>query len=225
MDEEKVELITTDDGSNSLVRKDLNETYHSLKGARGESQYVFINQGLNYVLGKKNQGMVNILEIGMGTGLNILLSALVMNNHESIKARIQTLEPFPISEKIWQRLNFGGPREEQDLINSIHQGSWSKEFPLTPNCSLLKKNCTIEEFESEVKFDLIYYDAFAPSKQPEIWSKTNLQKCFDHLIPAGVLVTYCAQGQFKRNLKEIGFKLEVLPGALGKKEMVRAIKP
>lgn len=216
-----MKVIQTEDGSHSLYRADINETYHSFHGARGESLHVFIAHGLKTL----PHPTLRIFEVGMGTGLNVFLSALFATGYQR-SVEMVTIEPIPVKKEIYTQLNFGQTDSESKLLNSIHEGPWEDSYLLQPNFSLLKKNCTLEAFQWEEKgFDIIYFDAFAPSKQPEVWSMDNLQKCFDLLNPLGILTTYCAQGQFKRNLKTIGFEVESLPGAMGKKEMVRAFKP
>ena len=89
---------------------------------------------------------------------------------------------------------------------------------------LTKHLCLLQEFNSQQKFDVIYFDAFSPSEQPELWTEQMFKKMYDLLNENGVLVTYCAQGQMKRNMKQVGFKVQSLPGALGKREMTRGFK-
>lgn len=217
-----IKIITTEDGSHSLFDEELNETYHSTRGARSESMHVFIREGLEYWLGQ-SQKEVRILEIGLGTGLNAFLTAKVAAESD-LKIHFVSLEPFPIGKDIYEKLNYHETEEEKDLMMSIHESEWEKDVAISQNFTLHKTTQKLEDFISNKPFDLIYFDAFAPSKQPEVWSLGNLNKCYSLLDTGGLLTTYCAQGQFKRNLVEAGFKVETLKGAMGKKEMVRAKK-
>lgn len=218
-----IKLIVTEDGSHSLFDSDLNETYHSTRGARGESEHVFIREGLEYFLGGNKQDEVRILEVGLGTGLNVFLTALFSMEAKE-KLIITSLEPYPVNAEIYKNLNYHSSGSESTLLLQIHEAAWEKDIVLTPNFTILKTQNKLEEFESSKSYDVIFFDAFAPSKQPEVWSLENLRKCFKMLNPGGVLTTYCAQGQFKRNLTEVGFAVETLQGAMGKKEMVRATR-
>lgn len=218
-----IKIITTEDGSHSLFDDQLNETYHSTRGARGESLHVFIKEGLAYLLDKEPLTEVHILEVGLGTGLNAFLTAQFAKERKT-KILLTSLEPYPIQPEIYQNLNFHRSQMEQELLLQIHDGDWERDLELTPHFSLHKSIARLEEFQSSAAFDLIYFDAFAPSKQPDVWSIENLRKCHAFLREGGVITTYCAQGQFKRNLSDAGFKVETLQGAMGKKEMVRGVK-
>lgn len=218
-----LKIITTEDGSHSLFDEELNETYHSTRGAEGESRHVFLREGLEYLLGKNKIEEVNILEVGLGTGLNVFLTALSTELHKQ-KVHFTSLEPFPIDREIYSELNYGTSSEEKKLLLSIHEMQWEKEMALSTYFFLKKTTQKLENFQSSQNYDLIYFDAFAPSKQAEVWELSNLKKCYKLLKNGGVLTTYCAQGQFKRNLLAAGFEVETLQGAMGKKEMVRAIK-
>ncbi|SNS43497.1 tRNA U34 5-methylaminomethyl-2-thiouridine-forming methyltransferase MnmC [Ekhidna lutea] len=218
-----IKIITTEDGSHSLFDEELNETYHSTRGARGESMHVFIREGLEHWLSGNQAEEIKILEIGLGTGLNAFLTTQFANQHNQ-KIHFTSLEPFPIEKEIYQNLNFFQSEEERGLLLKIHESDWEKESRISSNFILQKTTSKLEDFITSNSFHIIYFDAFAPSKQPEVWSLENLKKCYSLLEKGGVLTTYCAQGQFKRNLVEAGFKVETLHGAMGKKEMVRGIK-
>ena len=214
-------IIKTEDGSESLFDENLNETYHSTKGAKGESEYVFIEQGLNFLtsLRLNNQQPISILEVGFGTGLNALLTWQWAENGKTT-VHFYSLEPYPIPEDV---------RNEMDLksdirFNLLHEADWNRAVRMSDYFTIEKRIKGLEEMNKLDAFDVIFFDAFAPSKQPEIWSADNLLKCYGSLKSGGILTTYCAQGEFKRNLKYVGFEVEVLPGALGKKEMVRGRK-
>lgn len=218
-----IKIITTEDGSHSLFDEELNETYHSTRGARGESMHVFIREGLEHWLSENQASEIKILEIGLGTGLNAFLTAQFANQRNQ-KIHFTSLEPFPIEKDIYENLNYFGSSEEKQFLKDIHDSTWEKPVGINTHFELLKLPSKLEDFASSNSFHIIYFDAFAPSKQPEVWSLENLKKCHSLLEKGGVLTTYCAQGQFKRNLAEAGFEVETLQGAMGKKEMVRGVK-
>jgi len=219
-----MKLVTTKDGSQTLYVKSINETYHSLNGAVSESSHVFIGNGFNYLL---NQGFNNIklIEIGFGTGLNAFLTLI-----ESIKYKIDVeytaLEPSPLDQSIIEKLNYGKNigHNDEDKFALLHQVPWERKVEINKNFTLIKLKSKLEAFDpGSRKFDLVYFDAFAPSKQPEIWRLENLAKLFSSMGKKGVFVTYSAMGKLKRDLRLVGFEVESLPGPTGKREMVRAI--
>ncbi len=220
MTNHSLKLITTEDGSHSLLREDLNETYHSFHGARTESRYVFIEKCLDYYLKEHSSKSVSIFEVGFGTGLNALLTANYATK-ENVLIDFHSVEPIPVPSEIYSELNFGEDEKEAQALQSLHTAPWEIAELINENFSLTKYKNTLERFDSIGGFDMIYFDAFAPSKQAEIWDLRNIQKCFELLKVGGILTTYCAQGQFKRNLATAGFEVETLKGAMGKKEMVR----
>lgn len=216
-------LITTEDGSKSIHREDLDETYHSTRGAMGESKYVFIEKGLQHYYEKTGKRKINILEIGLGTGLNALLTAMyAMDNQLDIS--YFGLEPFPVPYAIYNELDYGNDKDESTWIKSIHSSKWEEPIVINDHFKLTKSKIGLEDYFNPKMMDVVYFDAFAPSKQAALWAVENLRKCYEMLVNLGLLTTYCAQGQFKRNMAEVGFEVETLEGALGKKEMVRGVK-
>ena len=210
-------IIRTEDGSQSLFDEELNETYHSTKGAQSESEYVFLKMGLDTI--KKGKKNLTILEVGFGTGLNAWLT-WKWANENGIPVHFYTLEPFPVSQVLVNQMDLSSDSQFQ----AVHQADWGGTTKLGDFFTIEKSMWKLEETEIIHEVECIFFDAFAPSKQPEVWSVENLQKCYKALKSKGILTTYCAQGQFKRNLAAVGFEVEVLPGALGKKEMVRGRK-
>ena len=214
----KKTLITTADGSHSLFVPELNENYHSTHGAIKEAMHVFIRNGLQAHIKQK----LNILEIGFGTGLNALLT---FENTEGKQLNYITLEPLPICEEIYKKLNFYKfMKSNQSIFNKLHECEWNKDIKLNNYFTLHKKNVRVKQFSTKKKFDIIYFDAFAPEKQQEMWEKLVFQKCYNLLNQNGSLVTYCAKGVVKRTIKSVGFELETLTGPPGKREMIRANK-
>ena len=218
-------IIITTDGSHSLTSLYFQENYHSINGALEESRHVYIEAGLNYVL-QQNKTEVKIFEIGFGTGLNAYLTLVETQIIPSVSVKYRGIEPYPIEEEIFTKLNYPEILNySADLFLQLHTQIPSSEYvKISENFSFSKIFSTIEAVDIKEKFDLIYFDAFAPTTQPELWSEEVLQKMYDSLNSGGVLVTYCAKGSFRRALKSVGFTVERLPGAAGKREMTRAIR-
>lgn len=219
-----MELKITSDGSHTIYVKSLNETYHSVHGAIQEAKHVFIEAGLKKMLCFDE---IKLLEIGFGTGLNAMLTLLEM---EMLKQKIEyhSLEKHPLSEKITTQLNYSEQLaltlSQQKHIAKLHLSAWNESIEILPNFKFTKMNVAIENFVATTKYNLIYFDAFAPEKQPEIWSEIIFITLFNLLENNGILVTYCAKGVVKRTLKKVGFNVETLAGPPGKREMIRAIK-
>jgi len=222
-----LQFIVTGDGSHSLLNTDLNETYHSVHGAVRESLHVFIKNGLEYCFQKGQPQEINILEIGFGTGLNALLT-LRQSQDSKVKIRYVSIEAFPVSLEIVTQLSYPIDLPFPNsigLFQSLHQARWNEAVTILPDFILEKRKTTLQELEFEKhQFDLVYFDAFAPNKQPEMWHPTMLAKTAKALKDGGIFVTYCAKGQLKRDLKSVGLVVESLAGPPGKREMVRATK-
>lgn len=226
MSEGPISIITTSDGSHSLYNSELKETYHSTHGALTESLYVFIKEGLELLVadGVKE---ISILEVGFGTGLNALLVWDFALKHPELKIHFETLEPFPLTKSLYQQLNYleaFSTEVSAEQFQQMHSCDWESKHQLTSSFTFTKHQKELQHFQSDRQFNLVFYDAFAPSKQSEMWDMSTLTRTNNVMAPGGVLVTYCAQGQFKRNLAELGMEVETLKGPPGKKEMVRATK-
>jgi tRNA U34 5-methylaminomethyl-2-thiouridine-forming methyltransferase MnmC len=224
MTPDSTSLYTTQDGTHTLYSANYGVTYHSRYGAITESNHVFIEAGLRYkaVLGRD----ISILEAGFGTGLNALLTYLEAEKR-GLNVRYTALEKYPITSELVHSLNYPSLLGTDDLSSiflSMHTEGWEEEQVVSPSFRIRKLQTGIEAFREEQQFDLIYFDAFAPQAQPELWQSSVFSNLFDSLRPEGVLVTYCAQGEFKRTLKHVGFKVERLKGPPGKREMTRAWK-
>jgi tRNA U34 5-methylaminomethyl-2-thiouridine-forming methyltransferase MnmC len=203
-----------------LLTEELNETYHCFHGAKGESKHVFIQEGLNDYLFDERISGVTIFEVGFGTGLNAWLVYEFARQNPEIIFRFVSVETHPVPENQFTKFNYTA----DPVFQEMHKSSWNKAHQFE-NFYLTKLHYGLEEVNlKNYLFDVVFYDAFAPSKQPEMWSKENLRKCYEYMKPGGYLVTYCAKGQFKRDLAALGFEVQTLPGAMGKKEMVRAVK-
>ena len=222
----ELKVIETGDGSHTLYNEDLDETYHSTHGALTESKHVFIKEGLDYYRVKNpKQTSIAILEIGFGTGLNAILT-LQAAIENKIKIDYYTLEPFPLNTEIIKKLDykslFDGPY--QSYYDQLHQLPWVAENTIASYFKIIKSTTSLQDFSSDKEFDLVYFDAFAPRKQPELWELNSIQNSVKFLKEKGVLVTYCAMGAFKRNLKALNMLVESIPGPPGKREMTRGIK-
>ncbi len=214
-----VRIIETEDGSHSLYNDQLKETYHSSRGAIQESEHVFINAGLEVC----RANPIHILEIGFGTGLNVLLSVL-WSVRTNTPVAITSLEAFPLADSITESLNYGTLLNAEEWFRKVHAQPWNEKVSYEHGITLEKLNVDWKEFPLDHTFDVIFYDAFAPSRQPEMWELSLIQKACDALKPDGIFVTYSARGQLKRDLASAGMVVETLPGPPGKKEMVRAVK-
>jgi len=218
------ELEFTADGSHTLFIPELDEHYHSVNGAIQESTHVFIEAGLN----KIPKQHISILEIGFGTGLNALLTLL---NAQQSDKRIDyvTLEAYPLPGSITSKLNYADKYDPsfQSLFTDLHSSKWEAMVKTTPYFSLkkIKADFTVFNFSSLDKpIDLIYFDAFAPDKQPEMWSQPLFDSLYNITAENGILVTYCAKGVVRRMMQQAGYKVERLPGPPGKREMLRATR-
>lgn len=216
-----VQIFQTADGSHSLLRTDLGEPYHSRHGALTESKHVFIRHGLDMF--RRQESRVNILELGFGSGLNALLS-LDWSRENAVKVGYCGYECHPVPIEMAAILHFFAGCE--DVLGGLHRAPWGQRVLLEPFFEFEKRNAGIEDVRNTgERFDLVYFDAFAPSVQPELWTLSVFTLMFEVLRPGGVLVTYCAKGDVRRTMQACGFAVERLPGPPRKREMLRALKP
>ena len=228
--EPSVEVRLTADGSSTLYVSALNEHYHSHHGARQESEHVFIQAGLAPLLaagGSTYAQPLRVLEVGLGTGLNALLT---LDAGQTAEAFIEYdgLETYPIPASVAAALQ---PEWEQQgawlgkHFAYLHEAPWNVPVEMAPRFTMRKLLQPLQTATLlAAHYNLIYFDAFAPEKQPELWSEAVFAKLYAAAAPGAVLVSYCAQGQFRRNLRAAGWRTEKLPGPPGKREMTRAIK-
>ena len=219
----KLEIIDTLDGSQTIYLPDMDEQYHSIKGAITESNYVYIEKGFLFHKSKKPI----VFEVGFGTGLNCLLTALQAQKHKRATT-FYTIEKYPLQNEIVQQLNYGKQisEEAQKLFEKIHECNWNEPTQLTHYFNLVKlKADLIENDLNEIEnYDIIYFDAFGPDKQAEMWQASIFKKIYSHTAPNGVFVTYSAKGVVRRELAASGFEMKRLPGPPGKFHMLRGIK-
>lgn len=215
--------MITEDGSQTLYLPELDEHYHSIHGAVGESLHIYIEQGLMFS-GKKT---LSILEIGFGTGLNAYLSYCYAKK-ENLNIDYYSLEKYPLTRQEYELLNY--PKiifpEHARTFSSLHEAEWNKKVKISENFHVSKIHTDLLtfQFDGGAKFDLVYYDAFAPGKQPEMWTEDILHKVAASVKKGGIIVTYCAKGSVRRILTDAGFIMERIPGPKGKKEILRGKK-
>ena len=215
------ELKITQDGSHTLYVPSLDEHYHSHFGAITESKHIFIEAGLASL----QRSDVSILEVGFGTGLNALLTALYAGEHK-VSVTYSSLEKYPLAAEVVKQLNYGslvGSRGAE-LFESIHSAPWGVHVPITEWFSLNKVLSDLTADDPEGLFDLVYFDAFGPDKQPEMWTEEVIRRIAAVTRSGSVLVTYSAKGNLKRMLRSLGFEVTLLPGPPGKRVMTRAVK-
>ena len=208
----------TEDGSHTIYVPDIDEHYHSIHGAIQESDHVFIQNGLNVC--QKNE--ITILEIGFGTGLNALLTLL---NKGGKTVNYIGVEKYPLNNDEIETLNYGSILD-QKLFLQIHQCEWNRSIKLADGFYLHKLHADFidMDFTSLPYFDIIYFDAFAPNKQEDMWQESHLRKIAAHTKKGGIFVTYCAKGEVRRRLERCGYKITRIPGPPGKKEMLSGVK-
>jgi tRNA U34 5-methylaminomethyl-2-thiouridine-forming methyltransferase MnmC len=218
-----MEIINTADGSHTIFLPGINEQYHSLNGAITESDYVYVDKGYRFC----DTPEPVVFEVGFGTGLNCLLTAL-----ESEKMRRKTkyisIEKFPLNSEIISRLNYGQmiSAQAEKIFETIHAAEWNSEVQISPFFGLLKIDADLLKFKPpfDEKCNVIYFDAFGPNKQPELWTPAIFNTISGLISDGGIFVTYSAKGEVRRNLASCGLAMQRLPGPPGKFQMLRGIK-
>ena len=224
-------IITTKDGSHSLFTEQFQEIYHSTNGAIQESTHVFIQAGLEYALQQfqpfSSENLLKIFEVGFGTGLNALLT-IIESQKRNVPVYYETIEKYPVATEVAVQLNYSsllGFEKHNEVFNTLHTLSWNTFHPINPLFSFKKNAADFTAFKlPAAQFHIIYFDAFAPENQPEMWTLEAMKNLYNALLPNGCLVSYSSKSVFRKTLMAAGFKVEKLPGPYGKREMVRAIK-
>lgn len=222
-----MKIITTSDGSSSVYSEQFDATYHSIHGAILESQHVFIKSGLHKYLEINPSKKIRIFEMGFGAGLNAFL-AFLETKDVGIAVEYTAIELYPLAEEIYAGLNY--PELLHHEMNKVdflkmHECEWNNFCSVSDNFRLKKMNVQLEKMVPETSYHLIFFDAFAYTAQPELWTTDIFSKLFNSMESGGVFVTYSAKGQVRRNLQAAGFSVERIPGPPRKREMLRAIKP
>lgn len=201
-------------------------TYHSHHGAIQESLHVFINAGLKYVLDTDNLPVIYIFEMGFGTGLNALLTMIEAEKLQQ-PVHYTAIEPYPLQEGEINSLNYCEQLKRADLESAfqrLHQCEWEKDVIITPFFTFNKIKVSLFDFTTPQRFNLVYYDSFAPAAQPEHWTAEIFGKLFSILLPGGILVTYCSKSIVRKAMQAGGFLVTKIQGPWGKREMIRAIR-
>lgn len=221
MDNQAHQLIFCEDGSHTIFLPSLNETYHSTRGAITESRHVYLKNGYLPML---TAGSLKILEIGYGTGLNALLTAVEAASRGQ-ETEYHSLEPYPLPQYIWSALNYGQLLGQEFLWTQLHEAAWNERQKITALFTLCKEKVKLEEVQLLYDYyNVVYFDGFAPRKQAELWGVENLKKLYRAMKPGARLVTYTAKAQLSRDLVSVGFETERVKGPPGKKDMIVAIK-
>lgn len=228
------EIVVTQDGSHSISIPGMNVTYHSRHGAMQESIHVFIKAGLQYAAARlASPGPLYIFEMGFGTGLNALLTA-AETERAGLQAYYEAIDAFPLDAAQAAQLNYCGQLQRTDLkplFSQLHESEWNRETALAPHFTLRKWRSPLQEYldsktaSAAAGINIVYYDAFAPEVQPELWTAEIFTRLYPLMAPEGVLVTYCSKSVVRRALLAAGFDVEKIPGPQGKREMLRAMKP
>lgn len=221
----KRSIITTADGSKTIQIEDWNEQYHSIHGALQEAKHVYIENGLHEFLQRQpNQKHINILEIGFGTGLNAMLSA---TDELALQKSIlyHSIEAYPVSSDELQALNYSSLLTlKSEIFDQLHSASWNKESQITKHFVLKKRQELFADIKDVNTFDIVYFDAFSPRVQPDLWIPSIFKMMYTAMRFGGILVTYSAKGSVRRAMQEVGFEVKRLAGPPGKREMLRATK-
>jgi tRNA U34 5-methylaminomethyl-2-thiouridine-forming methyltransferase MnmC len=218
------QLMITKDGSHTLSIPEMNVTFHSHHGAIQESMHVFIEAGLKYFIETMAVPGMHIFEMGLGTGLNALLTLIEAEKRQQV-VHYTAVELHPLQENEIASLNYCEQLKRTDiepLFQLLHQCEWGKDISISPFFTLNKIQVNLIDFSTYQPFNLVYYDAFAPAAQPGLWTKEVFEKLFSTLSPGGILVTYCSKSVVRKAMQAAGFVVTKIPGPHGKREMVRA---
>ena len=222
----KREIKTTKDGSKTLFINELNENYHSHNGALQEAEHVFIKNGLNLI----NDCEINILELGFGTGLNVLVTINeYLKTDKNHVINYFSLEKYPINESEVNDLAyfelFDNP-EFKNIYQKIHLSDWEKSVEIISGFNLKKIECDFFDLKNIdlPEINLVYFDCFGARVQPDLWEKPLFEMVADKMAINGLLTTYSSKGSVRRALKELNFQVEKKQGPPGKREMINAVK-
>jgi tRNA U34 5-methylaminomethyl-2-thiouridine-forming methyltransferase MnmC len=220
-----LKIVATADGSNTIFNPQVGENYHSRHGALQESRHVFLKAGLEYFIGESGAKNVSVLEVGLGTGLNFLITADYCTQND-IQVNYTGIEAYPLSQEMISSTcyqQYVQPAIWEAFIANYQQ-SMQAAIQLNNHCQLQTTHCQLQNFKSQAQFDVIYFDAFAALHQPEMWNEEAIGHTIQFLKPGGVFVTYAITGNLKRMLKAMGLQVQKVPGAPGKREMLRAVR-
>lgn len=215
------EIRLTADGSHTVAIPGMNVTYHSHFGAIGESMHVYINAGLQPFLHQPTGDPLTVFEMGFGTGLNVLLTLQQATNNKH-HIHYTAVELYPLSHEEILLLNYGRQLDMQEAFLQLHNCDWEKDVCINEYFTLKKIKASLPEINMTNGINCIYFDAFSPTSQPELWTQEIFEKMYNALLPGGALVTYCSKSVVRHAMEAAGFRVEKIPGPWGKREMVRA---
>jgi tRNA U34 5-methylaminomethyl-2-thiouridine-forming methyltransferase MnmC len=225
----KRKIITTADGSKTIQIAKWNEQYHSIHGAIREANHVFIKQGLKYFYSSCDHlelpEKISVMEIGFGTGLNAFIT-LLESHKLNINIHYLGIEAYPVAMNEVKALNYPDliSIEHKSDFHRLHEIAWEEPYQMSYHFSITKRQQLFEDINLDDEIDLIYFDAFGPRVQPQLWTERIFENMFKALKPGGVLVTYSAKGSVRRAMQHVGFTVERLEGPPGKRQMLRASK-
>ncbi len=223
MNDNNLKIEVTADGSATIFVENLNEHYHSVKGALAEAEHIYRDCAFLHRASDDENGILRVLEIGFGTGLNALVTA---HASREVTQHIHyiTLEKYPLSSEIIANLEYGS-LIDKGLYEAIHQAEWNTPVQITSNFTIEKRECDFTTDALPTNIDVVYYDAFAPEKQPEMWTPECFARVYEAMAHKGILTTYCAKGAIRRSLQSVGFSVLRMDGPVGgKREILRAEK-
>jgi tRNA U34 5-methylaminomethyl-2-thiouridine-forming methyltransferase MnmC len=222
-------LFLTEDGSHSIYSEQFGVAYHSTHGAIQETQHIFIEAALCHFIQlnqDKNIDEIKILDIGFGTGLNVFMTFLESQNRQ-YNIDLTTIEAYPLSISTAETLNYAqllNVPQYEHIFKQLHSLSWEEKHAIMEKFTYQKHLLDFKEIAYTNTFDIVFYDAFSPETQPDLWDEMMMGRIFNALKSGGIMTTYCAKGSFKRALKSVGFQVEGIPGPRGKREITRATK-
>ena len=222
---QNLKMIITEDGSHTIYLPEMNENYHSVHGAISESLHVYIRSGFSYHPARK----VSILEIGFGTGLNVLLT-LLQAREEKREVIYHSVDTYILPADVTDNLNYGSfynlfsGGTDPNWFKMIHESSWDKEHQITGFFLLKKSQADVKKIELTHKYDIVFFDAFGPDKQPDMWTDYIFRKIFNAMNPGSIMTTYSSKGEVRRKLEKTGFMVTRIPGPAGKREMLRCFR-
>ena len=213
-------IVVTEDGSPTIYVPGLKEHYHSIHGALQESRHVFISNGLDLI----PEGPLSVLEIGFGTGLNALLTFSKLAGSGRL-LYYEAWEKYPLTPEEIRQLDLNQSIEiDPGLFDSIQLAPWNQEFRISQEATIHKISGDILGFRSDRFFDLVYFDAFGPDAQPDLWTEEVFRRLGECMKPGAILSTYSVKGMVRRNLKAAGFEVKKVPGPPGKREITVAFR-
>lgn len=217
-----VRLMITADGSHTAINQTLDKTYHSIHGAYQESQRVYIELGLREAFEKFPNEELHVFEMGLGTGLNALMTAREASIHQR-RVMYTAIDAYPMAVEDAKQLNFDSVLATNYLAK-LHESPWNEAIAITPYFIVTKVESHLQDWHTTERFHLIYYDAFAPTAQPELWEPEIFAQMAHLLLPGGMLTTYCSRSYVQRNMRAAGLVVEKHPGPLHKRDILRAVK-